>query len=418
MGRGDGSGRIVSPPNADDTGAGILHVDMDAFYASVAVLDDPTLAGKPIIIGAPEGRSVVSSASYDARRYGVRAAMPVGQAIRLCPQAIIVAPRFDRYVEISRRVMDMFRDVTPLVEPLSIDEAFLDITGARRLWGSPREIAQRLRARVESEVGITCSIGAASTKHVAKMASTLCKPDGLLIIPAAKTLDFLATRPVRAMWGVGPKAAEALESRGIRMISDVRVTPPATLERALGPAMGRRVWDLAHGVDARDVQTTRVEKSISHEETFETDVTDAGFLRSELLRLSDRVAVRLRKGAMEARGVAIKVRFDDFTTVNRSMTLSEPTDVGRRIAQAAQELFDALDLRAPVRLVGVKTEKLQPSGGGGLGLWDDDADWRAVDDAMDGATARFGSGVVTRATFLGRSNRYAEPKANDLDERS
>ncbi len=417
MGRTDGSGRIVSPPNADDTGADILHVDMDAFYASVAVLDDPSLAGKPIIIGAPEGRSVVSSASYEARRYGVRAAMPVSQALRLCPQAVIVSPRFGRFVEVSRTVMEMFRDVTPLVEPLSIDEAFLDVRGVRRLWGSPREIAVALRARVEREVGITCSVGAAATKHVAKMASTLSKPDGLLIIPADKTLAFLATRPVRQMWGVGPKASEALESRGIRTIADVRVTPRAALERALGPAMGERVWDLAHGIDPREVTVERVEKSVSHEETFEDDVLDRAMLRSELLRLSDRVAARLRRGGWEGRTVAVKVRFDDFTTLSRSMTLPEPTDVGARIAVAARELYESIQRRDPVRLIGVRVEKLQPAGGGGLGLWDDDADWRAVDDALDGVTDRFGAGTLTRAAFLGRRDRYAEPKARDVDER-
>ncbi len=184
MGRGDGTGRIVSPEGADDTATGILHVDMDAFYASVEVLDEPALKGKPIIVGAPDGRSVVSSASYEARRFGVRSAMPVGQALRLCPTAIVVMPHFDRYVALSTEVMRIFRDVTPLVEPLSIDEAFLDVRGARRLWGSPGEIARALRQRVRDETGLTCSIGVAATKHVAKMASTISKPDGLLIVAA------------------------------------------------------------------------------------------------------------------------------------------------------------------------------------------------------------------------------------------
>lgn len=416
MGRNDGSGRIVSRPDADDTGAHILHVDMDAFYASVAVLDDPSLAGKAIIIGSPEGRSVVSSASYEARRYGVRAAMPVAQAARLCPHGVFVTPTFDRYVEISRRVMDIFRDVTPLVEPLSIDEAFLDVSGAIRLWGRPVKIAQDVRARVQDEVGITCSVGVASTKHVAKMASGLCKPDGFLVIPAERTLDFLATRSVRAMWGVGPKAAESLENRGIRTIADIRRTPRSTLDRALGPAMGERVWDLAHGVDAREVNTVHVEKSVGHEETFEFDVTDRALLRGELLRLADRVGMRLRRGGFEGRTVAIKVRFDDFSTLSRSMTLPEPTDVGARIAAAARDLFDAVERHDPVRLIGVRVEKLQSKGGGALGLWDDDADWRALDDAMDDVSTKFGNGVITRAAFLGRGDRYAAPTARNLDQ--
>lgn len=415
MGRGDGSGRIVSPPGADDSGTRILHVDMDAFYASVAVLDDPSLAGKPIIIGAPEGRSVVSSASYEARRFGVRAAMPMSQALRLCPQGIVVNPSFHRYIEISRQVMEIFQSFTPLVEPLSIDEAFLDVSGARRLWGSPARIAALIRERVEAEVGITCSVGVAATKHVAKMASTLSKPDGMLVVREEDTLDFLGPRSVRQMWGVGPKASEALENRGIRTISDVRATPQQALARALGPAMGHRVWELARGIDPRGVSTERVEKSIGHEETFEQDITDVKRLRSELLRLADRVGIRLRKAGLETRTVAIKVRFTDFTTLSRSMTLSEPTDVGMRIADAARELFDALDVRDPVRLIGVRAEKLTDGASGGLGLWDDDEDWRRVDDALDDAAERFGNGAVTRAAFLGRRDRYVEPKAANLD---
>src|SRR5215207_3195522 len=238
MGRGDGTGRIVSAEGADDAGTGILHVDMDAFYASVEVLDDPSLKGKPLIVGAPDGRSVVSSASYEARRFGVRSAMPVGQALRLCPTAIVVLPHFDRYLALSAEVMSIFHDITPLVEPLSIDEAFLDVRGARRLWGTPGEIAQGLRRRVLEQTGLTCSIGVAATKHVAKMASTISKPDGLLIVAEADTAAFLAPRSVRALWGVGPKSAESLESRGVHTVADVLDTPRHVLDRALGAAMG------------------------------------------------------------------------------------------------------------------------------------------------------------------------------------
>src|SRR4051794_12301697 len=273
MGRGDGSGRIVSPDGADDTGTGILHVDMDAFYASVEVLDDPSLRGKPIIIGAPESRSVVSSASYEARRYGVRSAMPVGQALRLCPTAIVVLPHFNRYLEMSAQVMEIFRDVTPIVEPLSIDEAFLDVRGVRRLWGSPGAIARALRQRVLAETGLTCSIGVAATKHVAKIASTISKPDGLLIVPEARTDEFLRPLSVRALWGIGPKAAESLQSRGIHTVADVLDTPRPVLERALGAAMGGRIWHLARGSDPRNVETQRVDKSVGHEETFDEDIS-------------------------------------------------------------------------------------------------------------------------------------------------
>lgn len=415
MGRGDGSGRIVSPDGADDSGTRILHVDMDAFYAAVAVLDDPSLRGLPLIIGAPDGRSVVSSASYEARRYGVRAAMPVSQAVRLCPSARIVLPDFARYQEISRHVMAIFESFTPLVEPLSVDEAFLDVQGVRRLWGSPGRIAHLVRERVLAEVGITCSVGVAATKHVAKMASTLSKPDGMLIVAAADTLDFLGPRPVRAMWGVGPKAAEALEARGIRTIRDIRESPQDMLDRAVGPALGHRLVELARGEDPREVETTRVEKSVGHEETFDVDITDHEWLRSELLRLSDRVAARLRRAAWETRTVAIKIRFDDFTTVNRSQTLSEPTAVGQRIGTAAQELFEQIDRRSPVRLVGVRAEKLQPAGGGAFALWDDDEDWRRVEGALDSARARFGNATITRARHLGRGDGRGAPRHPKAD---
>ncbi|MDZ8172363.1 DNA polymerase IV [Microbacterium xanthum] len=401
MGRGDGSGRIVSPPGADDTGAGILHVDMDAFYAAAEVLHDPSLAGRPLIVGAPEGRGVVSSASYEARRFGVRSAMPVGQALRLCPSAVVVPPHFDRYVALSRQVMEIFRDVTPLVEPLSIDEAFLDVRGARRLWGSPGAIARMLREKVRAETGLTCSVGAAATKHVAKMASTISKPDGLLIVPEADTASFLAARPVRALWGVGPKAAEALEARGLRTVADVLEAPTAVLERALGPAMADRVWHLSRGIDPREVTTDRVEKSVGHEETFGDDIDDPRVLRSELRRLADRVAARLRSHGWDAGVVAVKIRLADFTTLSRSQTLPEPTSVGQRIGETAIGLFESVPRELPVRLIGVRGEKLRPSGGGALALWDDDEDWRRVEDALDGAAAKFGKGAVTRATLLG-----------------
>lgn len=418
MGRGDGRGRTVSPDGADDTGTRILHVDMDAFYAAVEVMHDPSLRGLPLIIGAPDGRSVVSSASYEARRYGVRAAMPVGQAMRLCPTAKIVMPHFDRYQAVSRQVMAVFESITPLVEPLSVDEAFLDVHGVRRLWGSPGQIGRLVRERVQAEVGISCSVGVAATKHVAKMASTISKPDGMLIVAAADTLDFLAPRSVRAMWGVGPKASDALEARGIRTIGDIRDSPQDMLDRAVGPALGARIAQLARGEDARAVETARVEKSVGHEETFDIDVTDREFLRAELLRLADRVAVRLRKATWECATVAIKIRFDDFTTLSRSQTLSEPTSVGQRIGEAAQTLYESIDRRDPVRLVGVRAEKLRPAGGAAFALWDDDEHWRKVEGALDDARARFGSATISRARHLGRGDGRGaaqHPKAHGVD---
>ena len=409
---------MVSSADADDSGTRILHVDMDAFYAAVEVLDDPSLRGLPLIIGSPDGRSVVSSASYEARRYGVRSAMPVSQALRLCPGARVVPPHFSRYQEVSRQVMAIFESFTPLVEPLSVDEAFLDVQGVRRLWGSPARIAGLIRERVQAEVGITCSVGVASTKHVAKMASTIAKPNGMLVIAAADTLDFLAPRSVRALWGVGPKAAESLEARGIRTIRDIRETPQETLDRAVGPALSARLVQLARGEDARAVDTERVEKSIGHEETFDQDIADREFLRAELLRLSDRVGARLRRAGWETSTVSIKIRFADFRTVNRSQTLTEPTAVSQRIGEAAQGLFELIDRRDPIRLVGVRAEKLRPAGGGALALWDEDEDWRKVEGAVDEAIARFGTATISRARHIGRGEGRGaarHPKDHGVD---
>ena len=400
MGRGDGSGRIVSRPGADDSDTGILHVDMDAFYAAVEVLHDPSLKGLPLIIGGREGRSVVSSASYEARRFGVRSAMPVSQALRLCPTARVVSPDFTRYRAASEQVMNIFGEITPLVEQLSIDEAFLDVRGVRRLWGSPGTIAVEIRRRVLEEVGIVCSVGVAATKHVAKMASTLSKPDGLLIVPGRRTQEFLDPRPAGAIWGVGPKAADALAQRGIRTIRDVRETPLATLERAMGVAGAARLAQLARGEDPRDVETTRIEKSIGHEETFADDIDDRDVLRAELRRLGDRVGSRLRAAGELSRTVAIKIRFADFTTVTRSQSLSEPTDVGQRIGETAISLFDQLDRHDPVRLVGVRAERLQPSGTAAATLWDDDEAHRRLEEVLDDARTRFGSATVTRARHV------------------
>lgn len=399
MGRTDGSARLTSPADADDTGANVLHVDMDAFFAAVAVLDDPALAGKPVIIGSRDPRSVVSSASYEARRYGVRSAMPVSRALQLCPHAEVVSPPYSRFQELSGEVMRILENFTPLVEQLSIDEAFLDVRGARRLWGTPKQVASAIRARVLEQTGLTCSIGVAGTKHVAKIASTVSKPNGLLVVPVDQTRDFLAPLPASAIWGIGPRSVEELRRRNIATIADIRAAASSTLERALGVAGARHVRALADGLDERAVTTVRVEKSISHEETFSSDVADPRIIDAELVRLADRVAKRLRDAGLVARRVAIKVRFDDFTTLSRSLTLAEPSNVGQRIAEAARELFAALDTRAPIRLIGVRAEQLS-AGVGAFALWDEDEHWRAVDTVLDTAAAKFGGLPVTRAASL------------------
>ncbi len=407
MSRQDGSARQVTGREVDDSGASILHIDMDAFFASVELLDHPELRGKPVIIGHAEGRSVVTSATYEARRFGVTAAMPVSKAIRLCPQATILPPHHERYTEYSRQVMAIFRDATPLVEPLSIDEAFLDVSGARRLLGSPAVVGQHIRERVRRETGLTCSVGAAATKFVAKVASGRAKPDGLLVIPPSETLAFLHPLPIRALWGVGAKTEESLLRIGLSTVGDVADAPLATLTRAVGEATGVKLHELAHGRDARQIVTSTAEKSIGHEVTFHTDVTDPARVRLELLRLADQVAVRLRRAGVSARTVAIKVRFDDFTTVTRSRTFAEPSNVGRRLFEEANELLRALDTDGrAIRLIGVRAEQLTDEHDAVAALWDPDEEWRDAETTIDSLRARFGGGAVRRASLLG-------PKGND-----
>ena len=415
MGRADGSQRQVSAADVDDSEASILHVDMDAFFASVELLERPDARGKPAIVGHAGGRGVVTSATYEARRYGVRSAMPMSQALRLCPNAIILPPHYERYTEYSRRVMDIFHEVTPLVEPLSIDEAFLDVSGARRLLGSPRRIAELIRSRVQEETGLTCSVGVAATKFMAKLASGRAKPDGLLVIPRAETLSFLRPLPVGALWGVGASTQASLERMGLLTVADLADAPLHVLQKAVGDASGRRLHDLANGRDARRVVTESREKSIGHENTFGTDVADADILRRELLRLSGRVGERLRTHAMVARTVAIKVRFSDFRTITRSRTLAEPTNVGRRLFEEAWDVFEALGLdvrQTPIRLIGVRAEQLLDAGGDALALWDPDEEWRETERTLDAVSARFGRGMIGPASLVRRS-RDADDEERD-----
>ena len=415
MGRADGSQRQVSASDVDDSEAAILHVDMDAFFASVELLERPDARGKPAIVGHVGGRGVVTSATYEARRYGVRSAMPMSQALRLCPNAIILTPHYERYTQYSAAVMDIFHEVTPLVEPLSIDEAFLDVSGARRLLGSPRRIAELIRSRVFEETGLTCSVGVAATKFMAKLASGRAKPDGLLVIPRAETLAFLRPLPVGALWGVGASTQASLERMGLLTVADLADAPLHVLQKAVGDAGGRRLHDLANGRDARRIVTESREKSIGHENTFGVDVGDLDTLRREFLRLSGRVGERLREHELVARTVAIKVRFSDFRTITRSRTLAEPTNVGRRLFEEAWDVFGALGLdvqQTPLRLIGVRAEQLLDAGGDALALWDPDEEWRETERTLDAVSARFGRGAIGPASLVRRS-RDADEEEQD-----
>jgi DNA polymerase-4 len=398
----DGPGRDLGD---DDTGCTVLHVDMDAFYASCELRTRPDLVGRPVVVGVAAARSVVLAASYEARRFGVHSALPMSQALRRCPQAVVLAPTPGLYAEVSGAVMAVFADVTPVVEPLSLDEAFLDVAGSVRRLGPPTQIAASIRARVHAEQGITCSVGVASTKHVAKLASTRCKPDGLLVVPRDRVLDFLHPLPVAALWGVGDKTEATLHRLGLVTVGDLAQAPVEVLRHGLGRAVGEQLHDLAWGRDGRAVESSRQEKSIGAEETFGEDVEDADVIRAELLRLADRVAARSRDQQLVGRTVVLKLRFADFTTITRSRTLAAHTDVGREIYRTAAGLFDALGLdRVRVRLVGVRVESLVAASAvpQQLALDEPEPAWRDAEEVADRAAGRYGAGALRPARLVGR----------------
>lgn len=404
----------AGPDAPNDAGCSILHVDMDAFYASVEVRDQPELAGKPVIVGAVGGRGVVLSATYEARAFGVRSAMPVSQARRLCPHAIFVPPRHGVYGAASKEIMRLFREVTPEVEPLSLDEAFLDVSGAIRRLGPPAHIAALIRASVSGQQGLTCSVGVATTKFVAKLASTLSKPDGLLVVPAGQVLEFLHPLPVAALWGVGARTGQALARLGLRTVGDIAHTPVDTLQRDLGAAAGAHLSALAWGRDERPV-VARPDKSIGAEETFPVDVDDPAVIKRELLRLSGRTARGLRAGGWVARTVVVKLRLANFKTITRSRTLPESTDVARKIYDTACLLYDAsgLDPRARLRLVGVRATGLIPAAAAAtqLAFGEPPASWRDAERAVDRIAGKFGPDTIRPAALVRRGEADHTPGA-------
>ena len=405
----------VGPPTGppgDDRGCHVLHVDMDAFYASVSLLTRPELRGTPVIVGGGGTRGVVLSATYEARQSGVHSAMPMMRARRMCPQAVVIAPDFDAYSRASAGVMEVFRSITPLVEPISLDEAFLDVRGAARRLGGPRQIGEWIRATVMDEQGITCSVGVASSKFVAKLASARCKPDGLLVVPATDVVSFLHPLPVGALWGVGEKTQDVLHRLGLHTVGDLANTPVSTLTRALGPASGAHLAALSWGRDERVVVPHEPDKSIGAEHTFGSDVDDPAVIARELLRLSERTAARLRASAQVGRTVSIKVRFADFTTITRARTLPESTDVGRVVYDTAVGLYEALGLqRARIRLVGVRVEGVAQAADQvhQLQLGEREHGWRDAEQAVDKAARRFGAGAVRPATLVTPSSTVDDP---------
>ncbi len=399
-------------PRRDTT---ILHVDLDAFYASVEQLHDPSLRGRPVIVGGLGPRGVVAAASYEARRFGVHSATPMARARRACPDGVFLAPRFDVYGEVSRAVMAILRSFTPLVEPIASDEAFLDVADAGRRHGSGPECAVAIRARVRAETGLTASIGAATTKLLAKLASDSAKPDGLLVVAPDAALDFLHPLPIRRLWGVGPATERRLAALGVRTVGDLAAMPERTLVASLGDASGRHLHALAWNRDPRPVEPGREAKSIGCEETFPVDLTDRGRLGSVVVQLADRVGRRLRAASRAGRTVQLKVRYKGFRTITRSRTLPEPTDLAVDITGVARELLDGVDVGEGIRLLGVTVQQLVPTGPSGSSRASGSSDavaqpdlFSAADDAvgthaalersLDAVRARFGDQAVGPAS--------------------
>jgi DNA polymerase-4 len=380
----------------------ILHVDLDAFYASVEVLKDPSLAGRPVVVGGAGSRGVVMSASYEARAFGVRNAMPAVRVRRLCPDAVFLPPDFEAYKAHSNRFREILLAVTPLVEPISLDEAFLDVSGAVLLFGRPPEIAATIRRDVAAEVGVCCSVGVGPNKLVAKLASKRAKPDGLVLVRSEEVRAFLDPLPSRALWGVGEKTVETLSRLGIRMVGDLARTSPAVLGRLIGEQHARDLQDLARGIDESRVVPYEPPKSVSHEETFATDLDAEEDLLREALALSQRVGARLREDGYRARTVVLKVRLANFTTLTRSRTLLAPTDVAADIYHVARELYRGLPgARRRVRLLGVQATGLVPAGQEQLALLRSER-WGDVERAVDRIEQRFGRGAAKPAALLDR----------------
>jgi DNA polymerase-4 len=335
---------------------------MDAFYAAVEALDDPTLKGKPVIVGGSQRRGVVSSASYEARQFGVHSAQPVATAMRLCPHGTFLPVRMDRYQEVSHQVFEIFQRFTPLVEPLSIDEAFLDVTGSTRLFGKPEEIARKIKGRVIHDVGLTVSAGVAPSKFVAKIASDLNKPDGLTVVPHGKVKEFLHPLPIEKLWGVGRATQKALSLLSVRTIGDLSRLSPDLLERRFGKH-GIHLHLLSQGIDSREVEPVREAKSIGREETYLEDVTDLEAAKRELLSLATEVARRLRRHGFMGRTITLKVKYGDFVQITRSATLPEATADGAEIFRMCLPLLKKTEVGTrSIRLLGISLSHLKEPG--------------------------------------------------------
>ncbi len=386
----------------------IIHIDMDAFYASVEERDDPSLRGQPVIVGgSADRRGVVAAANYEARRFGVHSAMATAKAVRLCPQAVLLKCRIDHYAEVSRQIRAIFEQFTPLVEPLSLDEAFLDVTRSEPLFGPAVQIGREIKAKIREQLRLVASVGVAPTKFVAKIASDVQKPDGFVVVEAAEVAAFLEPLPVGRLWGVGKVTGRRFEQLAIRTIGQLRQLSMATLTDLFGNS-GEHYWQLAHGIDPRPVVPDRESRSISHETTFAVDIADQEQLQATLIELAEQVARRLRTSNLHGRTVALKVRFADFSTVSRSHSLAQPTNITQELIEVGLDLLaNKLPVsHPPVRLLGFGVENLSPDPPSptarstqGLLFADEDRDRRRqLDRVADEIAARFGNQALRRGS--------------------
>jgi nucleotidyltransferase/DNA polymerase involved in DNA repair len=399
-GHGNFEGRVWTEP--------ILHVDMDAFFVEVERLRDPSLIGRPVAVGGTGNRGVVASASYEAREHGVRSAQPTAMALRLCRGLVVVPASHGRYGEVSARVFDVFRGFTPLVQGLSLDEAFLDIAGLRRHFETPVDVALAVRAEIRARVGLPASVGIAASKFMAKLASESAKPDGYRHIPKETQLDFLHALPVESLWGVGPATLAGLQRLGVVTVGELAELPEPAILRALGPAQGRHLLELARGIDPRPVIPDSETKSISVEQTYDRDLSGRDLIETALLAHAHRLSGRLRSSGVAARTVTLKVRHADFSTVTRSVTLNGPLDNPRYLYATARALLGEVDLGRPVRLLGLGGAGLEQSGEPRQLHLDSDENWDKVADAVAGVRQRFGEHSVEPARLLDRHDPYPE----------
>jgi len=390
----------MAPPSRS-----IIHLDMDAFYASVEQLDDPALKGKPVIVGGSSLRGVVSAASYEARRFKIHSAMPIAQAQKLCPQGVFLPVRMQRYKEISSRIFAIFQKYTPLVEPLSLDEAFLDVTSSGKLFGTAEDIARQIRKDVLEETGLTVSAGVAGSKLVAKIASDVNKPDGLTIVPPGKEAEFLAPLPIRRLWGAGKKTRETLALLGVKTIGDLAALSPKLLEQKFGKH-GRSLYHAAKGLDYRDVETAHETKSLGHEFTFDADLVELQTIRRELLELATMVAKRLRRHQLQGRTITLKVKYHDFRQITRSATIKQCTSDSKGIFAEVLQLLNKTEAgQKPIRLLGVSVSGLQVESGlrqqflfQGM---QPGRKRREINKALDEIQEKFGSTAILPGRLLG-----------------